>query len=147
MKNFLSIFALTAVSAAALLPLAASAQTRVQVTINDHAPVRAYERYDERDHPISQRQYQYQYQPTYAYAPSAWSARDRRYVEPRRWIDRNHDGMDDRRGRRDLDRDGIMDRYDRDLDNDGIANRYDRDMDGDGVSNRRDRRPDNRYAY
>jgi hypothetical protein len=143
MKHFLSIVALTAVSAAALFPLAASAQTRVQVTIDDHAPVRAYARDDGRARHVRQSLYQ----PTYAYAPSAWSARDRRYVEPRRWIDRNHDGMDDRRGRRDLDRDGIMDRYDRDLDNDGIANRYDRDMDGDGVSNRRDRRPDNRYAY
>jgi hypothetical protein len=143
MKRLLSIVAFTAVSATALLPLSAAAQTRVHVTISDQAPVRTYERYDVHDRYVHERQYR----PHYAYAPRAWSARDGRYVEPRRWIDRNHDGMDDRRGRRDLDRDGIRDRYDRDLDNDGIANRYDRDMDGDGVRNHRDRRPDNPYAY
>ena len=49
------------------------------------------------------------------------------------------------RGRRDLDRDGIPDRYDRDLDNDGVRNRHDRDRDGDGVPNWHDRAPDNRY--
>lgn len=143
MKRLLSIVAFAAVSAAALFPLSAAAQTRVHVTISDQAPVRTYERYDVHDRYVRERQYR----PHYAYAPSAWSTRDGRYVAPRRWIDRNHDGMDDRRGRRDLDRDGIRDRYDRDLDNDGIANRYDRDMDGDGVRNHRDRRPDNRYAY
>lgn len=143
MKRLLSIAAITAVSAAALLPLSAAAQTRVQVTIGDHAPVRAYERHYVHDRYTHERQYH----PRYAYAPSAWSTRDGRYIESRRWVDRNRDGMDDRRGRRDLDRDGISDRYDRDLDNDGIANRYDRDMDGDGVRNRHDRRPDNRYAY
>ena len=51
-----------------------------------------------------------------------------------------------RRGR-DLDRDGIPDRYDRDLDNDGRPNHRDWDRDGDGVPNRYDRRPDNRYRY
>jgi len=49
------------------------------------------------------------------------------------------------RGRRDLDRDGIPDRYDRDLDNDGVRNRHDRDRDGDGVPNWHDRAPNNRY--
>jgi hypothetical protein len=52
-----------------------------------------------------------------------------------------------RHGGRDLDRDGIPDRYDRDLDNDGRPNSRDRDRDGDGVPNRYDRRPDNRYRY
>ena len=33
----------------------------------------------------------------------------------------------------------------RDLDRDGIVNRYDRDRDGDGVPNRYDRQPDNPY--
>lgn len=135
MKRLLSIAFFTAVSAAALLPQPAAAHNRVHVTMTDHEPVRAYER---------------QYHPHDGYAPSARSTRDWRYDEPRHWVDRNHDGMNDRRGyrgRRDLDRDGIWDRYDRDLDNDGIANRYDRDMDGDGVRNRRDRRPDNRYVY
>lgn len=33
----------------------------------------------------------------------------------------------------------------RDLDRDGIANRYDRDRDGDGVRNRYDRQPNNPY--
>ncbi|MEO8407045.1 MAG: thrombospondin type 3 repeat-containing protein [Oxalobacteraceae bacterium] len=33
----------------------------------------------------------------------------------------------------------------RDLDRDGISNRYDRDRDGDGVPNRFDRRPNNPY--
>lgn len=36
-------------------------------------------------------------------------------------------------------------RRDRDLDNDGVPNRYDRDRDGDGVRNRNDRY-DNRYG-
>lgn len=143
MKRLLSIAAFTAVSAAALLPVSAAAETRVHVTINDHAPVRAYERHYVHDRYVRERHYH----PSYGYAPSAWSSRDGRYVEQRRWVDRNRDGMDDRRGRRDLDRDGIRDRYDRDLDNDGIANRYDRDIDGDGVRNRHDRRPDNRFAY
>jgi hypothetical protein len=49
------------------------------------------------------------------------------------------------RGGRDLDRDGIPDRYDRDLDNDGVRNRHDRDRDGDGVPNWHDRSPNNRY--
>lgn len=143
MKRLLSIAVFTAVSAAALLPLSAASQTRVHVTIGGHGPGSTYEHYGAHDRSARERQYR----PNYAYAPSATYARDGRYVEPRRWIDRNRDGMDDRRGRRDLDRDGVADRYDRDLDNDGIANRYDRDIDGDGVSNRRDRRPDNRFAY
>ena len=141
MKRLLAIAAFTAVSAAALLPLSAAAQTRVHLTIGDPAPMRVHDRY------LAHDRYARQYRPAYAYAPSATYARDGRYVPPRHWVDRNRDGMDDRRGRRDLDRDGVPDRHDRDLDNDGIANRYDRDMDGDGVSNRRDRRPDNRYAY
>lgn len=33
----------------------------------------------------------------------------------------------------------------RDMDRDGIANRYDRDRDGDGVRNRYDRQPNNPY--
>lgn len=143
MKRLLSIALFTAFSAAATLPLSAAAQTRVHVTIGDYAPVHAYEHYDARDRYVRERQYR----PSYAYAPSARYVRGGGYVPPRRWVDRNRDGMDDSRGRRDLDRDGIRDRYDRDLDNDGIANRYDRDMDGDGVRNRHDRRPDNRYAY
>jgi hypothetical protein len=137
MKRILSIAVFTAVSAAALLPLSASAQTRVSIAIGEPSPARAYQYYGTHDRYA----YERQYRPTYVYAPSA------RYAQPRHWVDRSRDGMDDRRGRRDLDRDGIADRYDRDLDNDGIANRYDRDRDGDGVSNRRDRRPDNRYAY
>lgn len=138
MKRLLSIAILSAVSAAAVLPLSAAAQTRVYVSVHDQMPQHAY------GHDRYARVHQYQH--GYAYAPSAHMNRDGRYVEPRRWIDRNRDGMDDRRGRRDLDRDGIADRYDRDLDNDGIANNFDRDKDGDGVPNRRDRRPDNRYA-
>jgi hypothetical protein len=35
----------------------------------------------------------------------------------------------------------------RDMDRDGVPNRYDRDRDGDGVPNRYDRRPDNPYRY
>ncbi|QYF94618.1 hypothetical protein KY495_05305 [Massilia sp. PAMC28688] len=138
MKRLLSLAIATAMGAAALLPLSATAQTRVQLIVSDHAPARyvSHDRYVRERH----------YAPRYAYAPSARYHRGG-YVAPRRWIDRNGDGMDDRRGRRDLDRDGVRDRYDRDLDNDGIENRYDRDMDGDGVPNRRDRRPDNRYAY
>jgi hypothetical protein len=138
MKRLLSIAVFTAVSAAALLPVTASAQTRISVAIGEPSPVRAYPYYGAHER---------QYRPAYVVAPNYGSHRDGRYVQQRGWVDRNRDGMDDRRGRRDLDRDGVPDRYDRDLDNDGIANRYDRDRDGDGVSNHRDRRPDNRYAY
>lgn len=142
MKRLLSIAILSAASAAAMLPLSAAAQTRVYVSMHDQVPQHAYghDRYERVQH-------HQQYHDGYTYAPSARMRRDDRYVEPRYFIDRNRDGMDDRRGRRDLDRDGILDTYDRDLDNDGIKNQYDRDMDGDGVSNRRDRRPDNPYAY
>ncbi len=142
MKRLLSIAVFTAVSAAALLPLSASAQTRVQVTIGSNVPVHTYHSYNGYDRSA----YGYQQRPTYVYAPNA-SGRDGRYVQQRHWTDRNGDGYADRRAGADRDRDGIRDRYDRDLDNDGIANRYDRDMDGDGVPNRRDRRPDNRYRY
>lgn len=91
----------------------------------------------------------------YVYLPTAWVERDGRYhYRESRWErsaylrrDRDHDGMDDRRERRDMDRDGIRDGRDRDLDNDGISNRRDRDVDGDGVRNDRDRVPDNRYRY
>lgn len=137
MKRILSLVILTAATAGALAPLSASAQTRIHVAIGEPSPMRVHDRY------VPQRYYV----PAYAYAPPARYYRDGGYVAPRRWIDRNRDGMDDRRGRRDLDRDGVRDRYDRDLDNDGVANRFDRDIDGDGVPNRRDRRPDNRYAY
>jgi hypothetical protein len=140
MKLLLSIVAFTA--AALVVPVSATAQTHVHVIVSDHSPMRANGPYDlparhviERDHRARP-----------VYASSAWDVRHDRYVPPRRWIDRNNDGMDDRRGRRDLDRDGTPDRYDADLDNDGIANRYDRDIDGDGIPNRRDRRPDNPHA-
>ncbi len=46
-------------------------------------------------------------------------------------------------GRRDLDRDGVPNRYDRDRDGDGVRNRNDRDRDNDGIRNSRDRRPNN----
>ncbi len=131
MKRLLSIAAFAALGAAALIPLSAAAQTRVDLTITN-------QRHDVRER---------YYHPQHGYAQGGWSAREGRYVQQRRWVDRNHHGMHERRGRRDLDRDGIWDRYDRDLDNDGIANRYDRDMDGDGVRNRRDRRPENRYVH
>lgn len=137
MKRLLSIAAFAALGAAALIPLSVAAQTRVDLTITNQAPVRVVERHDVHDRYARERYYN----PQHGYAHGGWSARDGRYVEQRRWIDR------ERRGRRDLDRDGIWDRYDRDLDNDGVANRYDRDMDGDGVRNRRDRRPENRYVY
>ena len=63
----------------------------------------------------------------------------------------------------DYDGDGIANRWDpnpyrydrtarhqgnrRDLDRDGIPNRYDRDRDGDGVRNQYDRAPNNAYRY
>jgi hypothetical protein len=37
--------------------------------------------------------------------------------------------------------------YRRDMDRDGVPNRWDRDRDGDGVPNRHDRRPHNPYRY
>lgn len=142
MHRLLHIFALATLGLG-MLPLSANAQTQVHVIVGDQPPMRVHQRYHVQDHYTPE----YRYRTAYAYAPSARDTRDGSYIAPRRWIDRNHDGMDDRRGRRDLDRDGVQDRYDRDLDNDGIANRYDRDIDGDGVSNRRDRRPDNPRAY
>ncbi|MFC5458439.1 thrombospondin type 3 repeat-containing protein [Massilia niabensis] len=142
MKRFLSIAVLAAVGAAAV-PLSAAAQTRVYLNVGEPAPVYVQERYYVHDRYAPERQYR----GGYAYAPSGWDTRHGRYVESRRWVDRNRDGMHDRRGGRDFDRDGVPNRYDRDLDNDGIANRYDRDVDGDGVRNRRDRRPENPYAY
>lgn len=143
MKRLLSIAALTTLSAAALLPLSASAQTRVHVTIGDPAPVRVQQRYYGND-------YRGDYRSDYRYAQPARYYRGGH--DSRGWVDRNRDGMDDRyggygRGGRDRDRDGVADRYDRDLDNDGVPNRYDRDIDGDGVRNSRDRRPENRYRY
>ena len=148
MKRLLSIAALTTLSAAALLPLSAAAQTRVHVVIGD--PVRVHHGgYHRHTAPV------HYYRDDYGHDRRAWDARRGRYVESYRWVDRNHDGMrdrdrwdrHDRRGRRDLDRDGVPDRHDRDLDNDGIANRYDRDVDGDGVRNSRDYRPGNPYRY
>lgn len=136
MKRFLGIAAFAAVSAVASLPLSASAQTRVQLVVTNQ-PVRIHDGYDGHFRHAPQ----YRDRVGYGYAPNAWDARNGRY------IDRNRDGMHDRRARRDMDRDGIPDRYDRDLDNDGVRNRYDRDMDGDGVPNYRDRRPDNRRWY
>lgn len=141
MKNALAMTAFTIASAGFLSPVTSAAQAHVQVTITDEAPRDADGHYHARDSHATQ------YRAGHAYAPSARYTSDGSYVAPRRWIDRDHDGMDDRRGRRDLDRDGIRDRDDPDLDNDGIANRYDNDIDGDGVRNRRDRRPDNPLAY
>jgi hypothetical protein len=62
---------------------------------------------------------------------------------------------------RDMDYDGVPNRYDRDRDGDGVPNRYDnrpnrpnyqyqrtrRDLDGDGVPNRRDHFPRNPYRW
>ncbi|SHH45239.1 hypothetical protein [Massilia sp. CF038] len=140
MKRLLNIAMITALSAAALLPLSASADSRVRVTINAGAPVYSHAGY------TTHERVRY-YQPAYVYAPAPRYYRDDRYVQQRQWGERSGYGSEHRRGRRDLDRDGIADRYDRDLDNDGVPNRYDRDMDGDGVRNRYDRRPDNRYRY
>ena len=140
MKRFLSIAALTAVSAAALLPSTAAAQTRVYLRVGAPAPVYVQDR-----HYVQERYYVQD-----RYAPRVWEARPGYYVASRGWVDRNRDGMHDRharRGGRDYDRDGVPNRYDRDLDNDGVPNRYDRDVDGDGVRNRHDRRPDNPYRY
>jgi hypothetical protein len=49
---------------------------------------------------------------------------------------------DFKRGR-DMDRDGIPNKYDRDVDGDRIPNRYDRDRDNDGRRNEHDDRPRN----
>ncbi len=143
MKRTLNLLILAAAAASALAPFSASAHTRGHVAIGEPSPMHVHDRYDGHERYVRERHYV----PAYAYAPAARYHRDGGYVAPRQWIDRNRDGMDDRRGRRDLDRDGVQDRYDRDLDNDGVANRHDRDVDGDGVPNHRDRRPDNRYAY
>lgn len=58
---------------------------------------------------------------------------------------RSYDGYGYRANARDIDGDGIANRYDRDRDGDGIRNRNDRDRDGDGVPNRFDGRPNNPY--
>lgn len=82
--------------------------------------------------PYHQPQYYNYQQPRYVYGASSYGYNNGHHYGQRR---------------RDLDRDGIPDRYDHDLDNDGRPNSRDRDRDGDGVPNRYDRRPDNRYRY
>jgi len=76
----------------------------------------------------------------YAYSDPRWVNYGNRWgYVPGGWVQARHGGWDNgghygRGGRRDLDRDGI-------------PNRYDRDIDGDGVPNRHDRRPLNPYRY
>lgn len=141
MKRLLNTFACAAVTGT-LLSSSAVAHAQVQIIIGPPVLERIEAPRQVGDGYVPMRTQR----ASHVHAPSARDSRDGTDVAPRRWVDRNHDGMDDRRGRRDLDRDGIQDQHDRDLDNDGIANRHDNDIDGDGVRNHRDRRPDNPHA-
>jgi WXXGXW repeat (2 copies) len=68
----------------------------------------------------------------YYWHPNRWEQRDGRwYFERGRWDRERYARWDERRG-------GMGDK-----DHDGVPNRFDRDRDGDGVPNRFDSRPDN----
>lgn len=163
-KPTLYIAALLAVSSAAFVPMQASAQVGVNLVIGTAPPPLRYERM-----PQPRRGYVWapgywnwnghrhvwvsgqwlRERPGYVYMQPAWVQHDGRWMrQEARW---------DRRGRGDMDHDGIPNRYDRDRDGDGIPNRYDRnnghanygngnghgggrrDNDRDGVPNRYDR--------
>lgn len=114
---------------AALLSAPAQAGTSLYVQI---APAPVYQ-----SAPYGYSQWGYQtYQQPYQQPTWVYSGYENQYN--RGWSNSYR-----RHGGRDLDRDGIPDRYDRDLDNDGRPNSRDRDRDGDGVPNRWDSRPDN----
>jgi len=73
--------------------------------------------------------------------------RDRPWYRDRaRWesYDRDHRYQARVPTRRDIDGDGIPNKYDKDRDGDGVRNKYDRDRDGDGIPNRYDPTPDGR---
>lgn len=80
----------------------------------------------------------YRYSPGYSYGQSRYDVQPRYYGQHRYYnqprIVRHADRWDHRRGG-----------WRRDLDHDGVPNRYDRDRDGDGVRNRFDRAPNNPY--
>lgn len=180
-KPTLYAAALLAVSSAAFAPMPASAQVDVNLVIGTAPPPLRYESLPPPRH-------------GYVWAPGFWNWNGHRhvwvgghwlrerpgyyYTQPQ-WIQSNghwvrHEGRWDRRGRGDMDRDGIPNRYDRDRDGDGIPNRYDNnsnrayghdrghdwghdrgrgyDNDRDGVPNRHDRDRDgdgvpNRYDH
>ena len=117
--------AVAAVAATLSAPAQAGTSFHVQI-----APAQSYGYGNQWGYPTYQQPYQV-YQPY-----GTWVQTEYGY----NYGQRRHRG-------RDLDRDGIPDRYDRDLDNDGRPNSRDRDRDGDGVPNRYDRWPDNRYRY
>ena len=91
----------------------------------------------------------------YLWVPGYWDWKGHRYVwvkgrfererhgkywHPNRWV--QHDGRwSFERGRWDRERFA----ENRDLDHDGVPNRFDRDRDNDGVPNRVDRAPNNPY--
>eukprot|EP01034_Spumella_vulgaris_P035213 gene35213-43412_t len=119
--------ALLAVSSAAFAPMPASAQVDVNLVIGTAPPPLRYESLPPPRH-------------GYVWAPGFWNWNGHRhvwvaghwlrerpgyyYTQPQ-WIQSNghwvrHEGRWDRRGRGDMDRDGIPNRYDRDRDGDGI---------------------------
>ena len=156
MKRTLAFAALLTLGSAAVTPLPAMAQPRVDVVIGAAPPPPLYERV-----PVARRGYIWSpghwewngrrhvwaqgiwlaERPGYAYSAPVW------YQDGGRWQMRQGGWS---RGGPDRDRDGIPDRFERprhgggDRDHDGVPNRYDRDRDGDGVPNRFDRAPDNR---
>jgi len=72
--------------------------------------------------------------PRWVQVGGQWEYRNGGYIPEASW----------KRGVRDIDRDGIPDRWDADKDGAGVRNSRDRDRDGDGIRNRNDRNPDNR---
>jgi opacity protein-like surface antigen len=117
--------AIAAVAAMMSAPAHADASIFVQI-----APAQRYH-----VAPSGYAQYGYT-QPQYGYVQPQWGYQT---YQPNNWSYSTYNynggwGTSQRRGGRDLDRDGI-------------PNRYDRDRDGDGVPNRYDRAPNNRYRY
>lgn len=150
MKHTLTLAALLALGSAALAPLPAMAQARVDVIIGAAPPPPVYERV-----PVARRGYIWSQghwewngrrhhwipgvwiaeRPGYAYSAPVWYEDHGRWqMRPAAWSrgDRDHDGVPDR-----------FERPRHDRDHDGVPNRYDHDRDGDGVPNRNDRAPDN----
>jgi hypothetical protein len=163
MKRLLSIAALTTLSAAALLPSAAQAQTRLHVEIDSR---------DHRDHRYHNAHDGYRYapppprherapraRPGYVWQPGHWVWHHNRHVwteghwlrerrgyvyVPSAWEERGgrHHYRESRweRGWHQGGRNGMPYWRERqDLDRDGIRDGYDRDLDNDGIANRHDR--------
>ncbi|MFP5393776.1 MAG: thrombospondin type 3 repeat-containing protein [Gammaproteobacteria bacterium] len=166
--SILTVAAVLTLGAAALLPLAANAQTDFRIVIDSAPPAARYEHVPppRHGHVWAPGYWNWEHgrhvwrdghweraRDGYAYRRVEWMRERDGYrmvggwqpVYTERW-DRRDYAYGDRGQRhgywhgRDRDRDGIPDRYERrDLDRDGVPDAYDRDRDNDGVPNRYDR--------